>query len=176
MVASYVAQWCDEVDEVWLSLSPLNPMKAGKQDIVSDLDRLAMLRTAAGNATGLRVIDTELSMPRPSYTVDTLRRLASLHPDRNFRWIIGSDNWKIFRQWKDAGEILERFGLIIYPRPGYETGEIDPDEFPTVTVVAPPVTDISSTWIRNAINSGKDVNFFLPPGVYSYIVKHNLYT
>ena len=79
IVASYIAQW-GALDEVWLTLSPQNPFKRNL-NLADDAHRLEMLRIAVGSSPFLRVCDVELSMPRPSYTVDTLARLSEMYPD-----------------------------------------------------------------------------------------------
>ena len=77
------------VDEVWLSLSPQNPLKDHPEELVDDADRLAMLRLATNGIKGLEVCDIELSLPRPSYTINTLRALSRQYPRNRFRLIIG---------------------------------------------------------------------------------------
>lgn len=171
MLASYLKQFAG-LDEVWLTLSPLNPLKADSTEIIPDLMRLKMLEIAIDGSSGLNVCDYELSMPRPSYTINTLRYLAKRYPRHSFKLIIGSDNWKIFDQWKDYEEILSDFGVIVYPRPGYPVGNVYEDG---VDVVKAPTADISSTFIRKAIARGKDMNFFLPGGVFKYIKENKLY-
>lgn len=171
MLASYMQQYCG-FDEVWLMLSPLNPLKINTADLIPDVYRLKMLDIALGDTAGIRVNDIELSMPRPSYTINTLRYLSKRYPRHTFRLIIGSDNWKIFQQWKDSEEILSDYGVMIYPRPGYPVGTVYDDR---VEVVKAPVADISSTFIRQAIARGKDMNYFLPAGVYEYIKTNRLY-
>lgn len=111
-------------------------------------------------------------MPRPSYTINTLRYLAKRYPRHTFKLIIGSDNWKIFSQWRDSEAILSEFGVVIYPRPGYPLGNIYDDN---VDVVNAPSADISSTFIRKAIARGKNMNYFLPEGVFNFINNNNLY-
>lgn len=173
MLASYVAQFTD-VDEVWLMLSPLNPLKEHPADLVADHQRLDMLQIATRNTPCVKPCDIELSMPRPSYTIHSLNRLSELYPDTRFSLLIGSDNWLIFPRWYQWKEILEHFTPIIYPRPGYD---IDPTTLPSgVTMVNAPTVDISSTFIRQSIAAGKDMNCFLPCGVYDYITQHNLYS
>jgi nicotinate-nucleotide adenylyltransferase len=172
IVASYIAQW-GGVDEVWLMLSPQNPLKQGDDTLLPDDVRMAMLNIAVGNDPRLKVCDIELSMPRPNYTIDTLRRLAAVHPDCDFRLIIGTDNWQSFHRWRAPEEIIGEFGLIVYPRPGYSA--VGADTTPGVTVVDAPQVEISSTFIREALVNGGDVNFFLPAGVYRYISEHALY-
>lgn len=171
MVASYVAQW-GGLDEVWLVLSPQNPLKR-ELTMASDADRLAMLRLAVGDTPGLRVSDVELTMPRPSYTIDTLRRLAEQHPDCRFRLIVGADNWQSFARWRNCRELIDDYGLTVYPRPGYRA--LGAEAAPGVSLVAAPQVELSSTFLRQALAAGRDVRHFLPQGVYRYILAHGLY-
>lgn len=171
MLASYMQQFAG-FDEVWLTLSPLNPFKDESSDLIPDIMRLKMLEIALKNAKGLSICDYELSMPRPSYTINTLRYLEKRYPKRSFKLIIGSDNWKVFDKWKDSESIMSDFGVLVYPRPGYPVGTIYDDG---VDLVNAPVADISSTFIRKAIARGKDMSYFLPHGVFDFIKENNLY-
>lgn len=171
MLARYLQQYAG-FDEVWLMLSPLNPLKVNSTELIPDVYRLKMLDMALGDTKGLRVNDIELSMPRPSYTINTLRYLSKRYPQHSFKVIIGADNWKIFQQWKDAEDILSDYGVVVYPRPGYPMGTVYDDR---VEVINAPVADISSTFIRKGIARGKDMTYFLPSGVYEYIKTNRLY-
>lgn len=170
MIASYLTQW-KIVDKVWLTLSPRNPLK-DSSELISDLKRLSMLKIACAGSPDIEICDIELSMPRPSYTISTLRVLAKRYPTKRFRLIIGSDNWNIFKQWKESDEILEKFGVIVYPRPGKPVSDTLVDG---MEVVHPPLIELSSTFIRNALAKGRNMNSFLPPGVYDYIIQNDLY-
>ncbi|MDE7407560.1 MAG: nicotinate (nicotinamide) nucleotide adenylyltransferase, partial [Muribaculaceae bacterium] len=172
MLAQWLSQYTD-LDEVWMLLSPCNPLKADRNQ-ADDASRLAMLRIAVGSSANIVASDFELSMPRPNYTIRTLHALSAAYPDHSFRWIIGSDNWAGIDRWFQPDEIIRQYGLIVYPRPGYP---IDPATLPDgVTYADAPICSISSTMIREAIAGHKQMNFFLPPGVYEYITAHNLYT
>lgn len=170
MLASYLVQYTG-LDRVWLTLSPQNPLKE-PDALIPDMQRLAMLELAAKDAEGIGVCDIELSMPRPSYTINTLDLLKRRYPRRDFRLVIGSDNWRIFEQWRDSERILSDYGVIVYPRPGYPVENIYVDG---VEFVDAPVFNISSSFVRSAIRNGKDMNFFLPQGVYNYIISKKLY-
>lgn len=171
-LADYIVQ-TTPLTSVWLMLSPRNPLKQYPADMPSDAQRMDMLRIAAQASPRLEATDIELSMPRPSYTIDSLRRLRSLHPDVDFSLVIGSDNWLVFDQWRDWQSIIAEFHPVIYPRPGYP---VDPETIPDgVTLVSAPMLDISSTQLRQAIASGLDMNLFLPAGVMDYILTNNLY-
>lgn len=171
IVADYIRQHAG-LDSVLMMLSPMNPLKADSTELIDDSQRMAMLEIACGDVDRLEPCSLELDMPRPSYTINTLNRLREMNPDTRFSLIIGSDNWLVFDRWRSADEIIREFGVIVYPRPGYELPNALPDG--VVTVDAPKI-DISSTFIREQIAAGYDMNLFLPRGVYSYIRTHKLY-
>lgn len=170
MLASYLAQW-GYVDEVWLTLSPLNPLK-DPGDLLPDLKRLAMLSLAVKEAKSVEICDIELTMPRPSYTIDTLDLLHSRYPEYSFKLIIGSDNWRIFDKWRQSSRILDDYGVIVYIRPDYPVERHNVDG---LEVVHAPMVDLSSTFVRDAIKKGRDMTYFLPAGVYKYIKDNKLY-
>lgn len=170
MLAQYLSQH-SQLDEVWLTLSPQNPLKISNE-LLDDEHRLAMLRLATEGLVGVEVCDIELTMPRPSYTINTLERLSQQYPDCEFRLVIGGDNWNLFERWKDYQRIIDEYGVVIYPRPGYD---LNPIANKNVEVVEAPLADVSSTQIREAIKCGKDVRSLLPQGVWEYIKENKLY-
>ena len=117
-LAQYLLE-CGAVEEVWLMVSPLNPLKSGAQ-LSPDAERLEMARLAAADVPGVVVSDFELHLPRPSYTWRTLRTLREAHPDIEFSLIVGADNWLVFDRWQHPEEILAHHRLLVYPRPGCE--------------------------------------------------------
>lgn len=171
-LADYLCQTAG-LDEIWLMMSPENPLKQSVEK-ASESDRMAMLEIACNGMVRLKPSGFELSLPRPSYTFNTLVKLSENYPDCKFTLIIGSDNMAIFDRWRSHDEIIDRFGVIVYPRPGYPVDKAVLR--PGVRVVDAPMLDISSTMIRDAIGRGIDMNLFLPQGVYQYIVRNQLYT
>lgn len=158
-------------DRVMMVLSPQNPLKEHPEALVADEDRLAMLRLACKGVPELEASDIELSMPRPSYTINTLRRLTLERPADSFRLIMGADNWAGFSRWRESGEILRHYSPIVYPRPGFPMPEagsgaqgMDASLFP-----------VSSTEVRRRLEKGEPVNNLLPPEVLSYIKQHGLW-
>lgn len=163
------------LDMVWLMVSPRNPLKTGGAAPVSAQQRLEMVRLAVKDYSRLRADDTEFSLPAPSYTITTLRTLAERHPNDDFTLIVGADNILAFDRWKDPEELLRRFGVLVYPRPGYD---LDPHRLPPGSRLAEgcPQTDISSTEIRQLLSRGDPAaSAFLPPAVAAYIAAHRLY-
>lgn len=170
ILASYLSQW-GYVDEVWLTLSPRNPLK-DPSELIPDLKRLAMLNIAVKGSDNIDICDIELSMPRPSYTIRTLELLRERNPDKKFKLIIGSDNWRNFDRWREPQKILDEFGVIVYLRPGYPVAKSNVEG---LEIANAPLLDISSTFVRQAISRGRDMNYFLPAGVYKYIKDNKLY-
>ena len=172
IVANHIRQ-AIPLDEVWLNVSPQNPLKDADGVILSQ-HRLNMAKLAVRECKGLKVCDIEFQMPVPSYTISTLRKLSSNFPEDNFMLIIGSDNWLIFDKWKSSDEIISDFGVIIYPRPGYPlpTANSLPNN---VRLVKAPEIELSSTYIRQCARNGTDLHFLLPEKVREYILYNNLY-
>lgn len=162
------------VDQVWLIRSPQNPLKVNSS-LLSDEHRAEMLRLATEGRQGLSISTIEDNLPKPNYTINTLRALQEQYPDEEFYLIIGADNWDIFDKWKDWDIIIRDFHLIVYPRPGYEYPEIDQESFPTVQVVDAPQFDLSSTEIRDLIKEGEPITGYVDEKVEEYIIANNLY-
>lgn len=160
------------LDEFWFMVSPRNPLKQ-QDELLDDEERLKLVKLATQEYGKFRVSDFEFGLPRPSYTVDTLRALRKAYPERDFRLIIGADNWEIFHLWKDHGQILAENRLLVYPRPGYHIDETTLP--PRVELVRTPLLEVGSTFLREAIRQGKDVRYYLHPAVYRRIKEKKLY-
>lgn len=158
-------------DKVMMVMSPLNPLKENPASLIDDDLRMEMLRIACLPYPELEASDIELSMPRPSYTIDTLRRLAGSNPGDSFRLVIGADNWECFDRWKDYREILRDFHPIVYPREGCAM----PGEDSQATPMWADLLPVSSTMIRQRLITGEPVNNLLPPAVLDYIRANGLY-
>lgn len=159
MVGGYVGQFVPGVDSVWFMLSAANPLKGSYP--MTDGERLDLLRKALAPYPFMEACDLELSMPRPSYTVDTLLRLAETYPDCRFRLLVGSDNILGFDRWRSPDEILGRFGVLVYPRPGYSVTAGDLPSGATLLEGAPEI-ELSSSFIRQGLEAGRDMRPFLP--------------
>lgn len=171
MVASWVLQTCG-FDEVWLLPAGQNPLKAQQCD-ATPVQRAEMLEIAVAGFKGIKINRIEYSLPRPGYTIDTLDALRQEYPDCSFTLVIGSDNLEIAGKWKRFDDIVAKYGVVVYPRPGYE---VDKTGIASgITAVDAPTVDLSSTLLRKALYEGVDMTYFLPAGVYEYIKHNGLY-
>lgn len=162
------------VDEIWLIRSPQNPLKASNT-LLSDDHRAMMLKLAIEGHCGLKICTIEDDLPKPNYTINTLRALQAEYPDNEFYLIIGADNWDIFDKWRDWESILSDYNLIIYPRPGTTNPVVDKDKYPNVQVVNAPQYDISSTEIRERRTKRQTIKHLVSDKVDHYIKANKLY-
>lgn len=162
----------EDIDEVWLVVSPQNPLKE-RSSLLADHHRMAMVRRALDDNYRLKACDIEMHLPIPSYTVVTLATLQEKHPTHEFCLIMGSDNLEDLHRWRNYEHILSHHRIFVYPRPGSEHCELV--SHPSVTVVDVPMMDISSTYIRQQIAAGRDVRYLLTEPVHRYLTEMHFY-
>jgi nicotinate-nucleotide adenylyltransferase len=172
MLANFVTEYT-AIDEVWFVVSPHNPLKKSADLLCEDL-RYEMMKLALIDFPKMKASDFEFSLPRPSYTVDTLAALRRCFPEHTFSLIIGGDNWGNFAKWKDFQTIIEQHKLYVYPRL-HALPVVSEALISNVEILDSPIIEISSTFIRKSIRDGKNLKAFLPEKVYDYILKNNLY-
>lgn len=173
IIANYVVQHCG-LDKLWLMVSPLNPFKEAQGEHL-DVERLRMVEMVSSRLDNVETSGFEFSLPRPSYTIDTLNALQTKFPQHEFYLIIGADNWASFDKWNRHEEILAKYKVLVYPRSGFETGFSDGSRFQNVTMIEAPIIELSSTEIRKGIKMQRNMAYYLPDEVYRYILKNKLY-
>ena len=186
VIANYMVEYTD-LDEVWLVVSPQNPLK-NKSTLLSDIHRLAIVRIAIDDNPKLKACDIEFKLPKPSYTATTLTYLAEKYPKNQFSLIMGEDNLRTLHKWFNYEVILKNYSFYVYPRVLTEQEETDVknsvelntmndfSKLPNVHICNDaPIMKISATFIRNAIKQGKDIRYLLTEPVRKYIDEMNFY-
>ncbi|WKN41957.1 nicotinate (nicotinamide) nucleotide adenylyltransferase [Tunicatimonas pelagia] len=175
IVANVVRQQAS-LDQVWFVVSPQNPFKKQKA-LLNEVDRLRMVELAVEDNYDLRPCNAEFSMPKPSYTVNTLAYLNDRYPQHQFYLIAGSDVLTHLHRWKNAKEILSYTPILIYPRPNVAEEKIKDEirNHPNIKKVEAPLLDISATFIRRSIRGGLSVKYLVPDLVEEYIQSRKLY-
>jgi len=172
IIANHIAENSD-LDQVWLVVTPHNPHKK-KSTLLDDHHRLQMVFLATEDFPKLKPSDIEFKLPQPNYTVHTLAHLQEKFPTHEFSLLMGEDNLNSLHKWKNYEVILQNHDIYVYPRLNTET--IDPDIASSARIhrVDAPVIELSSTFIREGIKNGKNVQPMLPHKVWQY-VEHNLF-
>lgn len=145
-----------ETDQVRLVVSPQNPLKESTQN-QSGFDRLKHAReVVAKMGNQIFVSDIEFSLPKPLYTIKTLRKFSELEPDNKFILIIGADNLAVIEKWNSWKELLEEYVVWVYPRSGFDGIELCKKY--GVRLLDAPFIDVSSTQIRESEAEGEDLS------------------
>jgi nicotinate-nucleotide adenylyltransferase len=142
-------------DMVVMVVSPQNPFKEA-EGLTPEHERFKMAERAAASSKYPYLIQAsavEMTLPKPSYTINTLEFLGERFPDVEFSIIMGGDNAEGLAGWRDADKILGHYPIFVYPRLGDA-----PAKFPAeVTVLADaPQMEISSTEIRTLLDKGRE--------------------
>jgi len=174
ILANYILENSD-MDELWFVVSPQNPFK-DKKSLLTDHNRLDMVQLAVKNYPKMRASNVEFSLPKPSYTIDTLTYLKEKYPNYSFALIMGEDNLDSLPKWKNAEKLMSDYQIIVYPRT-FEGEKKDSEylQHENISMVNAPIIELSATEIRNIIKEGKNVRPMLPPEVFEYLDGSSFY-
>ncbi len=171
IIANHMATQTD-LQKVWLVVSPHNPLKP-KKTLARDHDRLHLVRLGIGDNPRLEASNIEFSLPKPSYTVDTLAVLKEKYPQHEFALIMGGDSVASLHLWKNYEQILSDYDIYVYKRPSYDLGALA--THPRLRICEAPSLDISATYIRTCLQEGKSVRYLVPDAVLEYLENGSLY-
>ena len=165
IIASHAVNETD-LNQVWFVVSPQNPFKQSSS-LLNEHHRLHLIKSAIDGENGLRDSNVEFSLPRPSYTIDTLAYLKEKFPTYDFSLLMGSDGFKNLDKWKNFENIIKNHPIYIYKRPGFEITETHGAKINILETA--PLLEISSTKIRELIKKRKSIRFLVPDVVKNEI-------
>lgn len=170
VIASHVLNFTD-AQEIWFVVSPHNPLKDSK-NLLNDHHRLHLVQTAIEGHPRFRASSIEFSLPKPSYTIDTLTHLKEKYPDKEFAVIMGGDSFQNIEKWKNYQQLVNDYDVWVYNRPDYT---INTKLSNRLTLLNAPLLDISSTYIRSLIKEKKAIDFLVPDIVAEEILRTGYY-
>lgn len=161
------------LDQVWFVVSPQNPFKT-QASLARDTDRLQMVRLAIEENPKLKASNIEFSLPKPSYTIDTMTYLHEKYPQHHFSLIMGADNLKSIDKWKNADLLLKRYDIHVYQRRGTRLDKqaLSKGKIHTYDV---PLLDLSATMIRQSIKDKLSIRYMVPEAVFDFLSGSRLY-
>ena len=135
-------------DEAVLVVSPQSPYKQAAE-LAPEMDRFEMAEIACAASKypeRIKPSVVEFLLPKPSYTIDTLRYLKeNFGSGMQFSILMGSDQIARLAGWKEYEQILE-YPVYVYPRRGEPAegfeGRITP-------LTDAPLQDFASTDVRD---------------------------
>jgi nicotinate-nucleotide adenylyltransferase len=168
------------LDRLLWVLTPDPPHKQGLS--IAPLNhRLAMVKLAIDADHQFELSTVDMDRPGPQFVVDTVKILAEQNPGTNLIYLMGGDSLSDLPLWHRPADFIATCHAIgVMRRPG------DAIDLPgleskfhglttKVRFVEAPLLDIAAHEIRARIAGGRPFRYFLPPGVYRYIIKHELY-
>lgn len=171
IIANYVVQ-NTRLDQVWFVISPQNPLKKSSA-LLNEYHRLYLVQVSIEDEPSLKASDIEFRLPKPSYTIDTLTYLSEKFPLHHFSVIMGSDSFQNLPEWKNYRQLLSNYPVYVYERPGFKPENVYDDA--QVNFLKAPLLEISSTYIRKIISSGKSIRYLVPEKVRLEIEQNGYY-
>lgn len=162
------------IDELWVMLTPYPPHKKEKISASYSL-RLKMLEAALEDINKLTISTIEDELPKPSYSVQTIRYLKEINPGIDFFYCMGEDSLSKFHTWKYYDEILEECDLMVARRPGVTHIGVEKKILESAHFVDHDPLDISSSQVRECVSSGIPIDDLVPEKVEKIIEKEALY-
>ena len=165
IIANHILNATD-LQRVWFVVSPQNPFKHSAT-LLNEYDRLHLVQKAIDPDDRLHASNIEFTLPRPSYTVQTLAYLAERYRSYEFSIIMGSDSFQNLPKWKNADVIIQNYPILVYRRPGFE---VDNHIGARVSIMDAPLLEISATHIRELVQQGKSIRYLVPEVVEKEII------
>jgi nicotinate-nucleotide adenylyltransferase len=159
------------IERIWFVVSPHNPFKS-ESGLLNEFHRLQLVRLATEDDNRIRVSDIEFTLPKPSYTINTLTYLGEKNPEHQFSIIMGSDSYQNLHKWKNAEVIIKNHPVYVYRRPGFAISDQSNNN---LHIVEAPLLEISATQIRKYLKEGKSVRYLVPDKVLEEIEKGGYY-
>jgi len=164
-----------------------------KEKPASFTHRVAMLELAINGRKKFNVSAVEGTLASPSYTINTLQLFKNNSKTViDYYFIIGIDAFLDISSWKDYRKVLEKIHFIVSARPGYDITKLDESMtalkytkisdywFNSVSgkkvfYMDVPISNVSSSDIREKLKKNSDVENMISNPVVEYIKRNSLY-
>jgi nicotinate-nucleotide adenylyltransferase len=170
IIANHILNETD-IEKIWFVISPQNPFKS-EFNLLNEYHRLHLVRLATEDDNRIKSSDIEFSLPKPSYTINTLIYLEEKFPEHDFAIIMGSDSFQNFHKWKNYDIIIKDYAIFVYIRPGFE---VKNHLNAKLNIIDAPLLQLSATQIRRYIKEGKSIRYMVPDKVLEEIEKGGYY-
>lgn len=170
-----------QLDQLIFMPSGRPPHKTNK-DITEGSIRYGLIETAIRNEPKFDISDYELKKNGLSFTYQTVEYFKQIDPDTEWFFITGVDCLMELSTWRNVDRIFKVCNLVVFNRSGYNKGDIDARVkelealYQTkINFLNIPILEISSTYIRKSIQTGKTVRPLVPESVYQILLELGLY-
>lgn len=167
------------LDEVWF-IPTGNPNFKQDKNVTNKQKRFEMVKIATQDNKKFNVCDYEINKNGVTYSWETMKYLRENY-DYDFYFIMGEDSLMSVETWENAEDFLKNTKILACIRRQEEMSKLDvkiddlkskgyfTEKIPTSFI------DISSTKIREKVQTNQDFRYFVPNQVFEYIVRNKLY-
>ena len=173
LVAAVNVRHALELDVVLLVVANRPWQKEGSRIVSPAEDRLAVVRAAVGDVSGVEASDLEVARGGVSYTADTLAALQATEPDADLVLVIGADVAAALDTWERMDEVMARCRLAVVNRPGAPPPAVPPGW--RADVVEIPALEVSSTDLRARVADGRPLDYLVPVAAVREVRRRGLY-
>ena len=166
-----------DIDEIWIMPDKIPPHKVC-DFMAEDNVRIEMCRIACEDFSKAKLCLTEFERDGKSYTYDTMIRLKSDFPQKDFAFVMGGDMFVYFENWYKSHELMRLMSYIVFRRTDTTDSEFDScfEKFTglgmKIKIKNENIPDISSSMIRNDFKIAKE---FLPEKIFEYLSERGEY-
>jgi nicotinate-nucleotide adenylyltransferase len=160
------------LDRVLLVVANDPWQKTPQRRITPAEDRYAMVVAAVEGIPGIEASRREIDRGGPSYTIDTVEELRAVGVAPDVFVVIGADLVATLHTWHRAPELAREATLVVVGRPGSPAAL--PEGWRAVAVTGPGI-DVSSSQLRQRLESGGSVTGSVPDAVIHCIRRRGLY-
>lgn len=167
------------LDEVWF-IPTGNPNFKQDKNVTDKQKRFEMVKIATQDNKKFNVCDYEINKNGVTYSWETMKYLRENY-DYDFYFIMGEDSLMSVETWENAEDFLENTKILACIRRQEEMSKLDVkiDDLKSkgyfVEKIPTSFIDISSTKIREKVQTNQDFRYFVPNQVFEYIVRNKLY-
>lgn len=180
-------KFSDGTTELWFM--PCYSDAFGQKDLTDPKHRIAMLNSVVnymGNCTSVCTTEIEMANKAGAYAV--VKELIRRYPEREFYYVIGSDQACRIREWRNSRDLLKTIPFVVIKREGINRGSHDWCFSDSHIWIDKPINMFvfgdghahTSSYIRECFhkdwkNQKENKHKGLLVAVHEYIVNHNLY-
>ncbi len=167
------------LDEVWF-IPTGNPNFKQDKNVTDKQKRFEMVKIATQDNDKFKVCDYEIKKNGVTYSWETMKYLRENY-DYDFYFIMGEDSLMSVETWENAEDFLKNTKILACIRRQEEMSKLDDKIYDLkskgyfVEKIPSSFIDISSTKIREKVQSNQDFRYFVPNQVFEYIVRNKLY-
>lgn len=167
------------LDEVWF-IPTGNPNFKQDKNVTDKQKRFEMVKIATQDNKKFNVCDYEINKNGVTYSWETMKYLRENY-DYDFYFIMGEDSLMSVETWDNAEDFLKNTKILACIRRQEEMSKLDVkiDDLKSkgyfVEKIPTSFIDISSTKIREKVQTNQDFRYFVPNQVFEYIVRNKLY-